>query len=270
MSPSPKTNENSRAVVSDAGAFQVGSLTGRYSNTTSYQEMEAAIIAPRVKTVREPVVLTVIDAIDPRVLSKTYSLDKDGALNKRSGGQLEEGRARKVELGGAAAFAELLSSLKPGQALMHGLFRHDEAIVLSKKRVEKTKRQKRDAPVVTRTKDCVSWPAGPGIMVIDYDPPDGKPPLPMAALRETLYEAAPELANAPHVCRPSASSCLHATDGGRELRGVRGQRVYVLVRDAQDIERAAKVLQARLWLHGRGYFAVSSSGSLAARNAAKA
>ena len=27
------TNENSRAVVSDAGAFQIGSLTGRYPHT---------------------------------------------------------------------------------------------------------------------------------------------------------------------------------------------------------------------------------------------
>ena len=93
----------------------------------------------------------------------------------------------------------------------------------------------------------------------------GQAAAPDGSVARYLYEAAPELANTPHVCRPSASSCLHATGDGRELRGVRGQRVYVLVRDAQDIERAAKVLQARLWLHGRGYFAVSTSGSLLER-----
>jgi hypothetical protein len=206
--------------------------------------------------------LTVIDAIRPQVLSKQFSFRADGALDKRSGGRLEEGRARKIELDGLVSFAALLVGLGPHQALMHGVFPYDDAIVVSKKRRERTRRQKRDRPVVTRTKDSTSWAPAPGVLMLDYDPPDGETPLTSAELREKIYEAVPELRNTPIVCRPSASSCIYATSDGSELRGVRGQRVYVLVKDARDIERAAKVLEARLWLQGHGYYAVSKSGRL--------
>jgi len=209
--------------------------------------------------------LTVIDAIRPSDLSKQFSRRTDGTLKKRSGGQLEEGRARKIELDGAVSFAALLSSLGPHQALMHGVFPHDDAIVLSKKRREQRRRQKRDKPVVTRTKDCTSWPPGPGVMMIDYDPTEGETPLTTAELLEILYKAFAELRNAPLVCRPSASSCIYATSDGSELRGVRGQRIYVLVQDARDIERTALVLQARLWMLGYGHYVVSKSGSLLER-----
>ncbi len=211
------------------------------------------------------ITLTVIDAKLPSVLSKSFSFRADGTLEKRSGGQLEEGRARKVELDGPVSYAALLVSLGPHQALMHGVLQHDDAIVVSKKRLEQTRRQKRDRPVVTRTKDCTSWPAGPGVLMLDYDPTEGETPLTSAELREKIYEAVPELRNTPIVCRPSASSCIYAASDGSELRGVRGQRIYVLVQDARDIERAAKVLEARLWLQGHGHFAVSKSGRLLER-----
>lgn len=206
--------------------------------------------------------LTVIDAKRPSVLSKQFSLRADGTLEKRSGGQLEEGRARKIELDGPVSFAALLVGLGPHQALMHGVFPYDEAIVLSQKRREQTRRTRFERPVVTRTKECTSWPARPGVLMVDYDPRDGATPLTSAELREKIYEAVPELRNAPIVCRPSASSCIYATSDGSELRGVRGQRIYVIVRDARDIERSALVLQARLWMLGHGYYAVSKSGHL--------
>ena len=145
---------------------------------------------------------------------------------------------------------------------MHGVFRHVDAIVVSMKRRELTKRQKRELPVVTRTKDSVVWPAGPGLLMLDYDPPDGGTPLTSSELCDAIYAVVPPIADAPHICRPSASSLLYAEHDGRELRGVRGQRLYVVVQEARDIERAAKVLQARLWLLGHGRFEVSRSGTL--------
>jgi hypothetical protein len=113
--------------------------------------------APTVnnEVMRSPVTLTVIDAIRPSVLSKRFSLAKDGSLEKHTGGHLEEGRAYKAGVCSAAAFADVLASLKPHHALMHGVFPHDDAIVVSKRRLEQSQRQKRDLPVVTRSKDCV-------------------------------------------------------------------------------------------------------------------
>ena len=65
MTLSPKTNENSRAVVNDAGAFQVGSLTGRHPDTTPNQKAEA----PRQKIDHAK-----IDSfISPRELSKSWA-----------------------------------------------------------------------------------------------------------------------------------------------------------------------------------------------------
>jgi hypothetical protein len=261
-----RANDESGPNANDAGScdefVSINSPAGDGSSSHQCDVGETVYADQHAETERLPVSLTVIDAIRPQILSKSFALRADGTLEKRNGGQLEEGRARKIELEGAVAFAALLSSLRPSKALMHGVVQHNDAIVLSTKREEQTRRVKRDRPVVTRTKDCTSWPAGPGVMMLDYDPPDGATPLTGAELRERLCEAVPELKCAPLVCRPSASSCIFSERDDRELRGVRGQRVYVLVQDARDIERAARVMQARLWLQGHGYYAVSKSGRL--------
>jgi hypothetical protein len=49
------------------------------------------------------------------------------------------------------------------------------------------------------------------------------------------------------------------------VTGVRGQRLYVLVASAKDIERAGAVLFDRLWLAGYGRFDISSAGTLMPR-----
>jgi hypothetical protein len=215
------------------------------------------------------VAVTVITSERPRIISKSFSLDDAGSLVKKAGGQLVEGRAQRREVSGPAAFAALLGVLQPNQALMYGHFAHADAKVLSKELAEKVRRLKPDAPIVARTKENTAWPEGPGIMPFDYDPRDGEASLSATDLREKTYEAVPALADAPHVCRPSASSCIVTTDG-RKLRGERGRRIYIFVQDARDIERAAAVLQDRLWLAGEGYIVVSKSGALLERTLADA
>lgn len=203
--------------------------------------------------------LTIIASLQPRVLSKSFSLAADGALARKNGGNLSEGFSETRRIADMSEFAALLSGLKPNHALMFGLFEHDNATVLSK---EKAERHKGPGPIVTRTRDCVSWPAGPAFLMCDYDPTATSEPLTGGELLERLFEAAPALRDAPHVTRPSASSCVYRKSDGAELRGERGRRIYVAVKDGRDIERASKVLQARLWLDGHGYYAVSKSGAL--------
>lgn len=206
---------------------------------------------------------TVITSTAPRVLSKAFSLDADGVLQKAAGGNLSEGHSKTARVDSMTEFAALLPNLKPNQALMFGMFAHDAAIVLSK---ERAKRSRSVDPVVTRTRNCASWPAGAAILMLDYDPPATGEPLTGDELRERLFDAVPALRGAPHVTRPSASSCIYRKCDGAELRGECGRRVYVGIKDGRDIERAAKVLQARLWLNGHGYFAVSKSGALLERS----
>lgn len=78
-----------------------------------------------------------------------------------------------------------------------------------------------------------------------------------------IRAAAPGLADAALLWWPSASSCIW--QGEREVRGIRGQRLWMLAGDAADIPRAGAVLRDRLWLAGHGCIEVSKSGALLER-----
>ncbi|MFV2069960.1 MAG: hypothetical protein ACC645_23585, partial [Pirellulales bacterium] len=58
---------------------------------------------------------------------------------------------------------------------------------------------------------------------------------------------------------PSSSSHIIDEKTG-ENSGLRGQRLYLIARDASDIPRAGKVLFGRLWLAGFGHVMISSAG----------
>ena len=100
-------------------------------------------------------------------------------------------------------------------------------------------------------------------MFIDYDPPKGAAPLSRGNLVAAIREAAPGLSDARLLWFPSASSCIWL--GDREVRGVRGQRLWLLVADATDIPRAGALLRDRLWLTGHGRYDVSRAGALLER-----
>ncbi|MEQ8228605.1 MAG: phage tail tape measure protein [Rhodospirillales bacterium] len=66
----------------------------------------------------------------------------------------------------------------------------------------------------------------------------------------------------------AAAAAVYAT--GAEVHGLRGQRIYVAVEDASDIERAGQAIIARLWAAGHGHVEVSASGALLERTIADA
>ena len=101
------------------------------------------------------------------------------------------------------------------------------------------------------------------MLFIDYDPPKGAAPLSRGDLVAAIREAAPGLSDASLLWFPSASLCIWL--GDREVRGVRGQRLWLLVADATDIPRAGAVLRDRLWLTGHGRYDVSRAGALLER-----
>lgn len=118
---------------------------------------------------------------------------------------------------------------------------------------------------IARTNDYLRWERRPGILMLDHDePPPGQPPPEPEQLRAWLLDAAPMLEDAPMLWRPSASSYLYA-ENGQELQGLRGQRIYLAVRDATVIEEAGQALVARLWAAGLGWIKVGQAGQLLAR-----
>lgn len=212
--------------------------------------------------VNDKVSLTVITAQKPAILSKRFTLAGDGTLQKHPGGQLSQGTAERRTVS-IAEFGALLAGLKPNQALTFGVCGHDQAHVVAQKNLSKATGT---LPVVARDRAHFTWPTGPGLLMLDYDPPKDGKPLSEEELFKALDSVWPELADSPHIWRESASSCICRTDTGAELRGVCGQRVYVPVLDASDIPRAGAVLYSRLWLAGHGRFDISASGAFLDRS----
>jgi hypothetical protein len=118
----------------------------------------------------------------------------------------------------------------------------------------------RDHPgALARTKDTFQFRHGvSGVLILDYDPIPGKA-LTKSQLWTLLQSVAPGVADGGALHWVSGSSCI--SDGDVELRGVCGQRFYVLVQDASDIPRTGTVLRDRLWLAGLGRVAISTSGA---------
>lgn len=215
--------------------------------------------APQVKNA---VSLTVFTAKKPAILSKRFALAENGTLQKHPGGQLSQGTAERRTLM-LFEFCALLAGLKPDQALTLGISEHSKAYVVSQKNLSKASG---DLPIIARDRAHFTWPTGPGLLMIDYDPPKDGPPLTQEELLKALYGVWPGLQTAPHIWRESASSCIYRTDTGERLRGVMGQRVYVPVLDAHDIPRTGAALYARLWLAGHGRYDISASCALLDRS----
>ena len=206
--------------------------------------------------------LTKVQAVKPAVLSKSFSL-KDNKLQVLPGGKLWEGKAFRITLPTILEFSGMLQSLGPSEALLYGITRHNESTIYSRAALEKHGNQNETS--VARTRACFDWPQGPGILMLDYDP-YGQVVLNREQLLERLYTAWPSLRTAPHIWRPSVSSCLVNMNTGQVLKPIRGQRVYVAVKNAKDILRAGNNLYSRLWLTGEGFFTLSKSGALLDRN----
>src|SRR5690554_4466429 len=180
-----------------------------------------------------PIQLTVITSTQPSTLTKTYRLDSAGAIQGNTVANMVAGWTKKFELNSAQEFADLLQKLESNHALMYGVTEQDVTLVYSRKKFEELGKP---ADAITRTKEHFTWPDGGGVLMLDYDPEQGARPLTQAKLMETLTSVLPELANSAHVWWCSSSSLIY--NDQEQLHGIRGQRVYILVKDARDIERA--------------------------------
>lgn len=203
-------------------------------------------------------------AINPTRLSKAFALKGD-KLDKQPGGNLIDGRADRVETD-LCGLAELLTTLGPHHALGYGVTQTDSARVVTRDQYDRMAAhcETEDEDVVARTREHFAWPAGPGVLMIDYDAPPSGEPLTREQLLSALANACPALAAAAAIWRPSASSCIYTAEG-QELRGIAGQRLYLPVTDARDIPRAGQALADRLRLAGYGRIDLSGSGAMLER-----
>ena len=202
-----------------------------------------------------------LTATTPKCVTKKYSLDLTGTLVKETSANASEGKLEILEVSSAAEFAQQLISLDHDQCHIYGLPPHDARLVTEDSWLKLGK----PADSLPRTQDVFSWAKVPGIMLCDKDAPkDGSTSLTREQLLEAIRSACPLVDKADHVWWPSASSHIYKDE--IDLTGLRGQHLYLFVRDAADIERAGKVLNERLWALGVGHYEISESGSLLKRS----
>ena len=219
--------------------------------------------------VAEPTVYTIpatfsrITATNPPVCTKSFFMPSDGKggrlpMRKETKADVYEGDVERVEVDSLAAFAEVLKGLGTNQCLTYGAPALPKVKLTTK---DKWERMGFPDTHVPRTKNAFSWTPKPGIFMLDYDAPkDGTPVLSREELVAAVRKACPGLADAAMLWWPSTGSCIWNAETNEELVGIRGQRLYILVREASDIERAGKALDTLLWAAGHGRFEVGDVG----------
>ena len=201
--------------------------------------------------------LTVFTSARPAQLGKVFRL-RDGQLSKDVAGSMSEGSYEVRCFDSREALAALLRSIGTNQAISASSPRTDDPTgrVLTASLSEA-------AGCLARTKKDFVFRAEPGFLTLDYDPPKGQPVLTREELWAHLLRICPDAAQAGGVWWSSGSSHIHGPAG--ELQGLRGQRLYILIRDKADIERAGQAVADRCWLQGLGRIEISKSGALLLR-----
>ncbi|SEL00393.1 hypothetical protein [Pacificibacter marinus] len=207
--------------------------------------------------------LTVIASDEPRRLTKHITLQNKELITE-AGGYMTRGTYAVRQLETLEDFSEILASLRSNEALVYGVPKGAAAgVVVTKSALENMPEDKRQGHIA-RSNDCFEWSSGPGIFMIDIDPPKQGSALTKEDAIASVRSVAPELRNVPMLWFPSSSSYIFADDGS-EQSGLRGQRLYVPVLDARKIPELADALWKRAWASGHGSILVSKAGQILKR-----
>jgi hypothetical protein len=132
----------------------------------------------------------------------------------------------------------------------------------------------RSFPIISRTKQCLSYPPGHGILAIDYDPPKGGlegHPWSHQQVWQALIRVAPEFAKSPRIVLPSSSAFIEREDG-TALAGSKGWRILVPVLYPERVAgyapnpgAYARILKDRMMINGDFWPFIDSAGRIHAR-----
>jgi len=197
-------------------------------------------------------------------ITKSMKLNEDGMVEKSTTAQsLYEGDVETVECTISDFAHNILGNTSNNQCISFGTPVSKAAVKLTTK--ARLNEELTSQGYIARDNDHMSWPSGPGLLMIDYDP-SANETLTQDELLRRLYELCPQLIETAHVWSASSSSNIFNRETGAELAGIRGQRVYIAVQNGRDIERAAEALGKRAWLAGYGCIQISKAGQILLRN----
>ena len=222
-------------------------------NGAEPNEAHAAQTTPLEPT-KLPLAFTVITGIQPVRLTKIIGLNAKGGIRKETSAMLSRGQAQRVVVADLNGLKSHLDTLISAQAVTWGVTKEDTAAVCTQ-----TDTEAQEVGAIARTRENFKFRAAPGVMMLDHDGlPDGE--LSPLQFRDRLISAAPALADAPMLWRPSASAGRVSPDGGI-LSGLTRHRLYIPVADATLIPEAGKALEALLWATpGAGWCEIGIAG----------
>lgn len=188
-------------------------------------------------------------------ITKTISLDENGLIKKDSAAKLHLGRFETVSIPNLEHFANELEVATPFDAYCYGVTGMQSGALVSEDNLTKS------SGAIARTRNFFGWQRGSGILMLDND--NGQ--IFDDTLAEFLAETVTFIEGVDMLVRPSSSSNIFNSDTGECIRGMVNQRVYIGVSDASYIPAIGKLIEAKLWLSGHGYYDISSAGTLLKR-----
>lgn len=208
--------------------------------------------------------VSVITASNPNRLTKRWHLE-DGKAVKDPAGNLVSGSVEPCTVSSPLSLVDLLTfGLNKNQALCYGIPNDGLAHELTTQAA--LLNGTAPAGAIARNKESFRWADDAGWLMIDYDPAPEGDVLTRDELMAALFALVPAIEHAPMVWNCSSSSYIWNDETERFVSELAGQRVYILVQDARDIERAGSALFAHSWLAAHGYIRVSNAGTLLERS----
>lgn len=203
-------------------------------------------------------------------ISKKFSVDEEtGELIKSDGGNLtlaEFFTQDELSVEGLHSFMTS-DGCDDKTILIPGTTLYDKGLIITKGEIRKRELEDTRTHMVARSKDYFEYRGGDGFILLDYDPSsdyhqnDGEP-LSKDDLLNLIYEILPEIKDAPHMWKTSSSSCIENTVTDKEYRGVRGQHIFVHIKDTMDIDRIVNIFYKRFWLASHGYIFIDKTGGM--------
>jgi len=218
--------------------------------------------------------LSVITASKPKNIGKSFYLNSQGQLEKRISATVARGDVDVKLINGVEELSELVDGLKSNQCLTYGVPKNlEQALLVPANEINKTKQVQRlnrkgskpskPRQPIARSREYFQYPEGCGVFMLDVDCPEKEGPLDPHDVLSKLSLVCPEFKNAPMIYFASSSSNIWNED--EKLQGLRGLRILIVVKKAEDIPRAGEVLQKKLWLNGQGFIKISRGGGLLVR-----
>ena len=186
-------------------------------------------------------------SVQKRILS-------DGSKDGSHSLSVSKGIYQNVSLTGLHGFAELLQGIKPNQAITLGTAKIDGELNLYTNAVYEQLPDKSRA--IARTKDCIHWPEGERLLVIDHDPEPGKPDLNKDEFWNDTVNVIPELAGVGRLTTTSTSSGIYDRATGECLKAENGHHTYIIV--CGDVGRFVEIYKTRCWAKGKAFFKLAN------------